>query len=362
MRVAIIGTGLIGGSLGLALSQAGAAEEITLWDPDPDALRIALERGAGTSGASDAASASSSADIVVVAAPVDAIVDLFPAIAVGIDEETVVSDVGSSKAAIAQAGESTFGEMFVGGHPMAGSERHGIEAASAHLFEGASWILTPSARTSAEVYGRVTEVVSAVGAQPVALPVGVHDTLLAQISHLPQLVASLLVDLAAAGSSAQTLLPLAGGGFRDVTRIAGSSPAMWLPILSTNRQAIVEALTGFGHRLEELKGWLEEGDWAEIERFMGDARTARLELFQKASLQGATTQLSLLVPDRPGVLAEVTTAAGELAVNLEDLRIFHSTEGGRGRLDLEVTGEQEAARLGDRLAELGYDVFSGWHE
>lgn len=362
MRVAIIGTGLIGGSLGLALKATRAADEIILWDPDRDALRVALDRGAGDAAAPDAGSASSRADIVVVAAPVDAIVDLFPQISAGAGGDTVVSDVGSSKAAIAEAGESLFGEMFVGGHPMAGSERHGIEAASAHLFEGASWILTPSARTSADVYGRVTEMVSAVGAQPVALPVGVHDTLLAQISHLPQLVASLLVDLAAAGSSAQTLLPLAGGGFRDVTRIAASSPAMWLPILNTNRQAIVEALTGFGQRLDELRAWLEDEEWVEIERFLGEARTARLELFQKASLQGATTQLSLLVPDRPGVLAEVTTAAGELAVNLEDLRIFHSTEGGRGRLDLEVTGEKEAARLGDRLAELGYDVFSGWHE
>lgn len=362
MKIAILGTGLIGGSVGLSLTRAGVAEEILLWDPDGSAVSTALTRGAGTAIAPDAATATAGADLVLVAAPVDAIVELLPKVAEAALPGTVVSDVGSSKAAIAAVGESLLGGMFVGGHPMAGSERHGITAATPDLFEGASWILTPAASTSADVYGRITDLVVAVGAQPVALPVEIHDTLLAQISHLPQLVASLLVDLAAEGASTQTLLPLAGGGFRDVTRIAGSSPAMWLPILKTNRKAIVEALGGFGGRVERLIRWLDAAEWDEIESFLTTARAARLELFKKASLEGATIQLSLLIPDRPGVLAEVTTAAGKLGVNLEDLRIFHSTEGGRGRLDLEVTGEQEAARLRVELLDLGYHVFEGWHE
>lgn len=362
LRLAILGTGLIGGSIGLAARRAGAAEEIALWDLDPETCQMALERGAGSRMAATPAEACASADVVFIAAPVDAIVEVIEGLKSFVSPATIVSDVGSSKARINVAGGEAFGPMFVGGHPMAGSERNGITAATPDLFEGASWILTPAGETSPEVYGTLTSLISAMGAQAVALPVEVHDTLLAQISHLPQIVASLLVDLAARGTSAQTLLPLAGGGFRDVTRIAASSPAMWLPILKTNREAILEALSDFDVRIQDVIGHLESEDWDWIDALLADSRTARLELFAKASLDRPTSQLSLLVPDRPGVLAEVTTAAGELGVNLEDLRIFHSTEGGRGRLDLEVTGEEQADVLQERLVGMGYHVFKGWHE
>lgn len=362
MRIAIVGTGLIGGSVGLALVRSKMPEAVTLWDPDRQTLQLALERGAGTIAGLDLRDAVANADLVLIAAPVDKIVDLLPAIRALVGPGTVVSDVGSSKRAIAAAGEGAFGAMFVGGHPMAGSEQHGIAAASPDLFEGASWILTPASGTSADVYRRVTDLVAAVGAQAVALPASVHDALLAQISHLPQLVASLLVDLAAGGSSARSLLPLAGGGFRDVTRIAASDPAMWLPVLKTNRQAIGEALSDFGQRVGELASWLTEERWDLIEGLLGDAREARLELFQKETAPGPTVTVSLLIPDRPGVLAQVTTAAGELGVNLEDVRIFHSTEGGQGRLDLVVSGGEQADALRVRLAELGYHPVQGWHE
>jgi prephenate dehydrogenase len=362
MRLAILGTGLIGGSIGLAAVRAGVAEEIVLWDPDPACRTGALDRGAGTSTADSLHEAVASADVILIAAPVDAIVDVIRSLEGRTQPGAVVSDVGSSKGRITEVGAAVFGPMFVGGHPMAGSERNGISAATPDLFEGASWILTPGGDTSPEVYGALTGLVAALGAQAVALPVGVHDTLLAQISHLPQIVASLLVDLVADGTSAKTLLPLAGGGFRDVTRIAASDPAMWLPILKTNREAIVEALVAFDERIQAVVQRLSVGDWSWIDELLATSRTARLELFQKASLDQPTCQLSLLIPDRPGVLAEVTTAAGELGVNLEDLRIFHSTEGGRGRLDLEVTGTGDADLLQARLMGLGYHVFKGWHE
>lgn len=362
MRVSIVGTGLIGGSVGLALARSEDAYEVTLWDPDGPTLAQALERGAGDRAGDSLKDSVTDAELVLIAAPVDKIVELLGEISGALGPGAVISDVGSSKSAIAAAGEAIFGPMFVGGHPMAGSEQHGISAASPDLFEGASWILTPTSATSAEVYRKVTSLVAAVGAQSVALPVEVHDTLMAQISHLPQLLASLLVDLAAGGSSAQTLLPLAGGGFRDVTRIAASSPDMWLPILKTNHQAIGEAISAFALRLEELGSWLAEGRWDLLEALLGDARSARLELFHKESIEGPTTVLSLLIPDRPGVLAQVTLAAGELGVNLEDVRIFHSTEGGRGRLDLVVSGTSDVDKLHRRLVGLGYHVTEGWHE
>ncbi len=348
--------------MGLALARRPEIEEIALWDPEPAVLTLAMERGAGTRASSDRRRAVAGADLVLIAAPVDEIIDLLPKIAAELDPGTVVTDVGSSKGAITAAGEAAFGALFVGGHPMAGSEQHGISAASADLFEGASWILTPSAQTSADAYRRVAAVVTSVGAQAVAVPVETHDALLARISHLPQLLASLLVDVAAGGASASSLLPLAGGGFRDVTRIAASQPEMWLPILKTNREAIGETMSTFALRLEELASWLEEERWELVDRFLADARAARLELFRKVSVAGPTIQLSLLIPDRPGVLAEVTTAAGELGVNLEDLRIFHSTEGGRGRLDLVVSGDAASQALREKLLDLGYHVVDGWHE
>lgn len=351
-RVAIIGTGLIGGSIGLALRADGA--EVVGHDDDYVAARAATQRGAIARAAASPAEAVEGAELVIVAVPVDRLPQVCASIAPGPD--AVVTDVGSAKAEAVAQGEAAFGGRFIGGHPMAGSERHGVEAADAALFRGAYWILTPTPATLDRSYRLVTELAGRLGATPVAVEPEVHDALVARLSHLPQLVASALVEVAVTTGDRDALLGLAGGGFRDVTRIAASDADLWVAILRANRSAILEALDGLERKFEDLGTLLRAGRWDELRRFLDRARRARLQLFAKPVYAGEPVALDLMIPDRPGVLAEVTTAAGEIGANIEDLRIIHSTEGGRGRLHLVVAGEDKARRLESALAGLGYRV------
>lgn len=358
-RVAVLGAGLIGGSVGLGLREAARAEEVIGFDIDGGALDQGLERGAFSARSADPAAAVAGAELVVLAAPVDASPELCRVIASALDPDAVVTDVGSAKASIVAECEAILGPRFVGGHPMAGSELHGMAAAEADLFQDAWWILTPTRTTSSAAYRKASALAAALGARPVALEPLDHDRLLARLSHLPQVAASSLVAAAVASEDKESLLGLAAGGFRDVTRIAASRPELWVTILRANREAVLEALDEFQAALGEIGTALRQGEWETLARRLGEARTARVEMFTKPEMHDEPVTLSMPVLDRPGVLAEVTTAAGALGANIEDLRIVHSTEGGRGRLELVVAGEEPARRLAVKLAELGYRVERG---
>jgi prephenate dehydrogenase len=358
-HVAILGTGLIGGSVGLALRRAAPDTMVVGHDPLPGEAERAVERGALSAATGSAADAVARAGLIVLAMPVDRMPAVCADLSGAVAEGAVVTDVGSAKVDVVTAGERAFGGAFVGGHPMAGSERHGIDAADDMLFEGAWWILTPTPATSSGTYGRVLELVSACGAKPIAVDPTVHDALLARLSHVPQIASSALVEVAVASGDRETLLGLAGNGFRDVTRIAASNPSLWVAIIKSNRASVLDALQGLESRLREVAQMVEGEAWAELGEWLERSRRARVELFAKPHYAGEPVALSMLVPDRPGVLAEVTTAAGELGANIEDLRIVHSTEGGRGRLELVVAGTGPAELLSERLQALGYHVSTG---
>lgn len=353
-RLAILGTGLIGGSIGLAARRASI--EVVGYDADRGSLEAALERGAVSEIAEGPEEAVSASDLVVLATPVDLIPDLCSRIAGAVPPDAVVTDVGSAKELVVERGVASFGPRFVGGHPMAGSERHGIAAASAELFDGAWWILTPTDEMSLEAYSMVSDLVFAVGARPVSLAPSVHDALVARLSHVPQLAASAIVEGAVAAGDKEALLGLAGAGFRDVTRIAASEPGLWVAIFRANAPSVLEGLSGLQDRIANIFSMIEQDRWDDLFAFMSKARVARLELFAKPVYTGAPVTISMMIPDRPGVLAEVTTAAGNLGANIEDLRIIHSTEGGQGRLDLLIAGERPAEDLADTLRRLGYRV------
>ena len=355
----ILGLGLIGGSVGLGLAAARPDARVVGYDIDPAAMQGALRRGAITEASGSAEAAVAEADLVVLAMPVDVVPGVCSRLAGAVAPGAVVTDVGSAKVAVVADGERAFGDRFVGGHPMAGSERHGIEAADVKLFEGAWWILTPTEGTRSPAYSAVAELASDLGATPVAVAPDVHDSLVARLSHVPQLAASALVEATSGSGDGQDLLGLAGGGFRDVTRIAASDPDLWIGILRSNHEAVLEALGTYSRRLGNVAEMIRTGDWDELRGLLARAREARLGLFAKAVYTGDPVSLSLLIPDRPGVLAEVTTAAGLLGANIEDLRSLHSTEGGRGRHVLVIAGEDAAAALASRLESLGYHVEVG---
>ena len=352
---AIIGTGLIGGSVGLGLS-GGSDAEVVGFDVDPDALRGALQIGAIDRAAASLAAATADADLVVLAVPTERIPGLCADVAAVASRSAVVTDVGSAKVEVVRSGRAALGERFVGGHPMAGSERHGIEAAEASLFEEAWWVLTPTEETSETSYGAVAGLATRLGARPVAVDPATHDALAARLSHLPQLVASALVDVASRSGDRDALLGLAGAGFRDVTRIAASNPELWVGIIRSNTAAVLDAIDGLDRRLGFVSEAIRAARWDDLAAWLAGSRRARLELFAKPDYGDEPVALAMVVPDRPGVLAEVTTAAGELGANIEDLRIIHSTEGGQGRLELVVAGREPAELLAAALIGLGYRV------
>ncbi|MGH9268135.1 MAG: prephenate dehydrogenase/arogenate dehydrogenase family protein, partial [Acidimicrobiales bacterium] len=243
---------------------------------------------------------------------------------------------------------------FVGGHPMAGSEQDGIDGAEPTLFEGATWVLTPSAATDPHAYARVRAVVSSLGADAVAIAPERHDALVAVVSHVPHLTAAALMALAAgAAEEHATLLRLAAGGFRDMTRVASGAPGIWLDICAENQAAITAALDQLMAALGELRSAVARADREVLRTLLEQARLARANLPRRAPRPEDMVEVRVPVPDRPGVLAELTTLAGELGVNIEDLEIAHSVEGGRGVLLL-VVDARSADRLRGGIVARGY--------
>ncbi len=352
-RVAVIGTGLIGGSVGYALTARGY--EVVGVDRDPVRLARAKELGAIRQIAASLPDAVAGADLVIVAVPVGAIA---PTVVAALDAgAAAVTDVGSVKTPVVSEVERERPQeaaRFVGGHPMAGSEQEGVEGADPTLFVGSTWVLTPTARTDERAYTHVLRVVRELGAEQVTVTPEHHDELVALVSHVPQLAASTLMDVATTNEQdKRVLLRLAAGGFRDMTRIASGHPGIWPDILTTNREAVLGALDAYVSALSTVRELVAAGARDDLLALLERARAARRNLPVGASMATDLVELRVPVPDRPGVLAEVTTLAGRLGVNVADVEIAHSLEGGRGVIVLVVaTADADAFEAG--LRDLGY--------
>jgi prephenate dehydrogenase len=352
-RVAVLGTGLVGGSVGLAARRRGLT--VCGYDPDLGRARRAQAVGAIDVVAPDVPTAVARADLVVVAVPVGHTATVVcEALAAG---ARVVTDVGSVKAAVVEAVESARPDgaaRFVGGHPMAGSEQDGLDGADAEMFVGATWVLTPTPVTDPGAFELVRDFAVSLGAEVIAVSPRHHDALVAVVSHVPQLAATTLMDVAARrGEEHATLLRLAAGGFRDMTRIAASHPAIWPDICVANRDAIVESLDAYLVGLRSVRELVAAADRDGLLDLLERARAARRNLPVGTRVDTALVELRVPVPDRPGVLAEVTTAAGELGVNIVDLEIAHSVEGAGGVLVF-VVPEAGAEVFEAALTERGY--------
>jgi prephenate dehydrogenase len=352
-RVGIIGTGLVGGSIGLALRRAGV--EVRGFDRDPTRSALALELGALDAVSASAAATAAAADVVIVAVPVSAI----PAAVVeALDAgAAVVTDVGSVKQSVVAevaALRPDLSSRYVGGHPMAGSEQDGLDGASADLFDGATWVLTPTDQTDAAAFTTLQQLLGRVGAEVFAVDPAEHDALVAVVSHVPQLAATTLMDVAATrGSGHALLLRLAAGGFRDMTRIAAGHPGIWPDICVANRDAIVTALDDYVDALAAVRVMVADQDRDGLLDVLERARAARRSLPTGIPADVELAELHVPIADRPGSLAEVTTLAGTLGVNIADIEIAHSVEGPGGVLVLVVAAD-DADRLVAALETKGY--------
>ena len=357
MRIAVLGVGLIGGSIGLAAKRRLGAEVIG-FDSEPFRLERARGLGAIDAAAGSVAEAVRGADLAACAAPVSALPALVGDVLAAAGPDAGVTDVGSTKRELVErVGALAGAERFVGGHPLAGAETSGVENARPDLFDGARWYLTPTERTSGVAYDRVQRAVAGLGARPRAVDPAAHDRMMAAVSHLPHVVANALADSATVllGGAAERL-PEVGPSFRDATRVAGANPGIWTDIFATNRDAVADQVEALAARLREAATLIRAGDpgaLAEWHRRAGDERRRLLEAGRPG---GALRELRMTVTNRPGTVAEIALALGRAGVNIEDMALDPAPDMRTGAISVWVSGEPEAERTAEVIRRLGHSV------
>jgi len=345
-RAHVVGLGLIGSSVALALRAAG-------WAVTGSDLDVAIERAALETKVIDATQPRDP-DLVVVATPARAVVEVVNRLLGSLDRsDVIVTDVAGVKGSIVNG---VADPRFLAGHPMAGSELRGLAGARATLFEGCTWVLTPTVNTSPATYGTLHGILREIGANVVAISASDHDRLVAIASHVPHLLAgSLMNEASRVAEEDAVLLQLAAGGFRDMTRVAAGDPSIWPDILFENRLAITQALDDLETRLHALRDALVNDDRELVTESLQSAAIARRQLPGRALSSESLAYLRVKVSDQPGVLASVTMAASELLVNIYDIEIAHGIEGAAGTLLLAIDARQTNIFM-EELARRGFHV------
>lgn len=359
MRVRIVGTGLIGTSLGMALSSKGF--RVSLDDTSPTAAALARDLGAGVL----AGDTPDTPELVVVAAPPD-VVAAVVARELARWPMAVVTDAASVKGSVLTAlrGMQVDLSRYVGSHPMAGRERSGAVAAQADLFEGRSWVVAPGPDASDVAIEMVRRIAVAVGSAVVVMTPDEHDAAVASVSHVPQIAASLVASRLRDLSSGA--IALSGQGIRDVTRIAASDPSMWTQILSGNAPAVRAVLESLSDDLNEVLAALRQlesppdggavGARAVLAKAVADGNAGQARIPGKHGAAPTTySSVVVVVPDEPGTLGRLLRDVGEAGVNLEDLHLEHGVGQPFGLAELSVL-PAAAQPLITALSELGWSV------
>jgi prephenate dehydrogenase len=354
-RLAIVGTGLIGASVGLAAKRAGGWTVVG-FDPDPDAVAVAHERGAVDERAASLEEAVEKAAVALVAAPVRTLPAQVAATLAASGPDCTVTDVGSTKRGVAASARDR--SRFIGGHPVCGSEAQGPRHASGEIFAGATWFLTPTAETDPERYRLVHGFVASLGAVPVAVDPHAHDRLVALTSHVPHALANVLLNHAGSVRvEGHEPLAAAGGSLRDMTRVAGANPRIWVDIFLENADEVGRALAEHRRQIDEVERALAERDGGWLARWIAEAAGNRRRLLAEAYPDpGSLMRLRVHVPDRPGVLSGITQALGADQINIEDFELHHLSPERGGSLDVLIAGEDRARRAAELLEAQGYSV------
>lgn len=333
-RAIVHGTGLLGASVGLGLRSQGW--EVAGWDPSPDALVEARRRGAI---GAELDGPDTDADLVVLAGPPEAIVSALTEI----DTDALVTDIAGVKGPIVAAASRL--AHFVGGHPMAGGETSGASLATRTMFHGATWVITSDGADTADI-ATLSDIVSSLGANPTVMTAAEHDAAVAKVSHLPHVIAATLMRFA---EGDQGSLALAGGGFRDLTRIAASDSSWWVEVLTANATEVSAAIAAMQEALDSWRRLIEAGAADDLGRELDAARIAR------AGLGEHHTQVRVVLVDRPGEIARVGHALETSRVDVRDFQLRHGEHGGGGILTISVKGEGRDA-LTMALVDEGFEV------
>lgn len=349
--VVIAGVGLIGGSIGLGVRQRFLANRVIGLDRDPNSLEAARAMGIIDEAQISAGPWLGQAQLVVLAAPVRSLVPLARSLEPYLSESVILTDVGGVKADLV---EQLTHLRFVGGHPMAGSERMGVQNADAALLENAVWVLTPTGATDQTALEQVEAFVENLGARPLRVEPAQHDRLVAAVSHVPYLTAVALTRLVAEDRDRDLLTLLAAGGFRDLTRVASGSPRMSRDMVVGNAGAVREALAALSRQLARLGEQLDDPE-ALLEEAEAAKRVRDGLPVVKRSLLPSRFEVVIAVPDRPGELATITKALGEAFVNIKDIEVLGVREAG-GAIRVAFDDEEGMQRGTDALQRVGYEA------
>jgi prephenate dehydrogenase len=355
-RVLVVGVGLIGGSLGLALRRSGAASSVA-GVSRPETLAEAIRLGSIERGYEyeHVAEAVAEADLVILATPIRRILDLLAVLGrCDLPAGLVVSDVGSTKGEIVREAARLLpaGVCFVGGHPMAGSEKSGVAAADPFLFQNAIYVLCPAPNVDAGVTEGLGGLFESLGSRVIIMDAELHDRAVAAVSHLPQFLAVALVNFAARGSD--HALKLAAGGFRDMTRIASSPFTMWRDVVETNTPCIRETLRRFAGDLADLADRLEPGHLEAA--FTAAAHTRSGIPRDTKGFLRPLAELLVVVEDRPGIIASIAAPLAEHGINIRDIEVLKVREGEGGTLRLAFEDRTVSERARRILTSLGLSV------
>jgi prephenate dehydrogenase len=347
LRLALLGVGLIGGSVGLAARERLGAH-VTGWDPDPDVRARALHHGAVDVAVADPAELGD-ADVALVAVPVHALEGAVAA-ACAACPGAVVTDVGSTKRALV---ESAPADRYIGGHPLAGAEVAGVEHARADLFADATWYLTPRPDSPGVLLERLHRFVTGIGAVPTVIGHADHDRLMAAFSHVPHVVANVLVTQAAHALGDEPI-PVVGPSFRDATRVAGANPPLWAGIYEANRDSVLQQLDatiGLLHDARALLATNAEGDRAPLEAWQARAGEDRRALLDVGMTGGPLREVRVVVPNRPGVIADLALTLSRAGINIHDMSLSPQPDFRSGEVALWVA-ETHAARARELVEDV----------
>ncbi len=353
-HISIMGLGLMGGSLGLAIKRCYPGIHVTGIDSDRGVIERAIARNAVNCGYLGLREGIEQADLIFLATPTGIIMDALPQLPKLIAAHTIVTDLGSTKAKICHLARRFVPQNFIGGHPMAGSERQGIDAADPFLFENALYVLTPGTHpNTAHQTERLSKFLNGIGARVLYMDPEAHDRVVAYVSHLPQLLAVALAELAARQSQTDASYPtLAAGGFRDMTRIAASPYKIWADILADNQDKVERALDDLMQSLSIIK--------TELGRPTLGARFHRAAAFRNTIPRTSKGflkplyRLAVNVPDQPGVLAQLTSLLAQIDININDIELLKVRENVGGTFHIHCDTLQNAERAVHELKQAGY--------
>lgn len=360
LKIAIVGIGLIGGSIGLSLRKQGYF--VTGWDINVQTLQLAKVLGSVDVGTSPLYDVVKDADVIFVCTPVGELYRTIEQLSqMPLKEGCIITDVGSVKNMSVEIAQfmRDLPYHYIGGHPMTGSEKSGVEAASVLLLENAFYILTPSDDVPKEAVERLKAIITTTKAKVVITDPKSHDRIVGAISHLPHVVAATLVNQIGAYNAAEPLHHLlAAGGFRDITRIASSNSSLWRDILLANRDNILPLLDDWAMQLGRFQTALEAADAEGIESLFASARQFRDSLLEKR--KGVLPQLFecyVDVPDQPGIIGKVATILGVYNLNLDNIAVMENREYAQGVIRLTFATEAEKDKAVQVLREIGYPTY-----